>query len=460
MQLIIPLSNNQEAEIPIEPTDTLQTLLEKTFKLLEILPQNQRWYENKRKLVDPNMLLSNVELAHLNLLAQPITEELLVAHEPDPASSVPFFSQMRIIEFVNDAWSIISPLVKQDEKTCDQLAKVLKSYMAEKAYTPPGEIAPFLQRLTPTEEQFTQWIEKDAANDDVREEKKTELKFFHFKILSEAVGVIEKGEPVLKKPRYNPEGASTPNPTVTTHTSTTTTTTTSSSPSISPSFLNTLNRPVSRKLFPDEEPKYIFLGQGGVLDGIYSELPGGDSDLELTSYSEGGWQILQNGVEIVKILNELQELNYQIVFHSKNSEEDQLNFLNSFEKACQAKNLSLPTFIAMGIYDKKNHGNFSSNQPFVVRSSQITKIYWGNDDEDGKASLRRALESALAIRPDTREQHIVFDDGPTVTEAAAKEGYQIELIDQPDSFYQKLKVLINNVKTYSTGNADRKRKFT
>lgn len=101
-------------------------------------------------------------------------------------------------------------------------------------------------------------------------------------------------------------------------------------------------------------PKYLMLDHGGVLDGIVTEEKPGDDDLLLSQIDEGLYQILKNGVKIVKQLNLLvKDYGYELVFHSKNKEKDQLCLLEQLKKACTEKFLEWPKVTAMAVRDQE-----------------------------------------------------------------------------------------------------------
>ena len=187
-----------------------------------------------------------------------------------------------------------------------------------------------------------------------------------------------------------------------------------------------------------EAPKqtsYLMFDQGGVLDGVIIENPNqidAENDLVIEKYEWGGSQVLVNGVQIIRNLNELvNEHGYQIVFHSKNAEEDQQILLAKLKRACLDFRIRFPAVHAMGVYDRKNHPTTSSSLPVLKTDPSATVIAtWGQDDLNGKASLRRALEYALDITPESRSKHVIFDDGYPNVETPISEGYQAYWISE------------------------------
>ena len=176
---------------------------------------------------------------------------------------------------------------------------------------------------------------------------------------------------------------------------------------------------------------YLMFDHNGVLDGAYvgNRKNIEANDLILQAYEFGGYQVLKNGVSIVAAINELvTEHGAQVVFHSKNIEETQIELLRQLEKACAQKNISFPTIHGMAVYDPARYSTSASSDPALLDSNEIPFAGWGMDDLDGKASVRRALEVLLAIDEADRGNHVVFDDGPPNVSVPRKEGYQAYLI--------------------------------
>lgn len=172
---------------------------------------------------------------------------------------------------------------------------------------------------------------------------------------------------------------------------------------------------------------------GGVLDGeiVLESGSVSSSDLVLEEYDWGGFQVLRNGIAIIEILNTLvKSYGYEIVFHSKNLEKDQMKILEQLQTACKDKQLNFPNIRAMAVFDQSLYGTKTSNDPETTTTSiqNIQMAGWGADDLDGKASVRRALEKLLEIKTDERKNHIVFDDGEPNVSTPRGEGYQAFLI--------------------------------
>ena len=144
--------------------------------------------------------------------------------------------------------------------------------------------------------------------------------------------------------------------------------------------------------------KYLMFDHGGVLDGeMTADAPGPD-DLLLFVTEDGYNQILKNGVSFVLKCNELVDnYGYQVVFHSKNSEEDQLRILDRLQQACKAKEITFPTVHAMGVRDATLYPNVSSDNPIIfTRVLNNISIAAYAIEKDGKACLREALSKLLA----------------------------------------------------------------
>lgn len=174
-------------------------------------------------------------------------------------------------------------------------------------------------------------------------------------------------------------------------------------------------------------PKFLMFDHGGVLDGdfVASKTTIAKNDLVLMEHKEGGFQVLKNGVAIVNAMNNLVQYHgYEVVFHSKNREEDQFILLKQLQEACKKIGLKFPAVKAMAVYDSSSYKNISSSSAIMTISQGIIVAGWAADDLDGKASVRRALERVLDIGKKDYGQHVVFDDVDSIIEEAKKEGYQ------------------------------------
>jgi hypothetical protein len=192
------------------------------------------------------------------------------------------------------------------------------------------------------------------------------------------------------------------------------------------------------------------IDHGGVLDGAITENKPGSDDLLLQTYSEGYYQVLKNGVQIIKNLNELiEKYRCEIVFHSKNKEEDQLKLLSDLHAACKEKGITFPKVKAMAVFDAERFKDVDSEKPTIVRDTNDSIWIAGYGKElDGKACVRNALSSLLEIsqHPDDRKNHVVLDDGPSIVATAKTEGYSAYEISGNQSFAVTVQKIIDNEK--------------
>jgi hypothetical protein len=177
-------------------------------------------------------------------------------------------------------------------------------------------------------------------------------------------------------------------------------------------------------------PKYLMLDHGGVLDGDISVSSPKKNDLLLEKYAWGGYRLIKNGVQLVKDLHELvYHYDYQLVFHSKNQKNDQINVYKDLKMACFLQEIQLPPIYAMAVCDPYVYRNVDSLQPILTYDNKHDIRVAGYGVElEGKTCVRQALSSILHIAPNDRSQHIIFDDGESVINAARTEGYQAYLI--------------------------------
>ena len=196
-------------------------------------------------------------------------------------------------------------------------------------------------------------------------------------------------------------------------------------------------------------PTYLFIDHGGVLDGEVSFEATTHEDLVLDDIDLGegekAKQVLKKGVLLVKQLTELtQEYDYILVFHSKNTQQNQEEMLQKLQKACQVKGLIFPPITAMAVYDRERYAKSTPDNPDVSVVYQTTLIAgYGQGELDGKSCVRKAITKALNIQLD-KNQQVILDDGPSVMEQAKKEGYQGFLIGNPPDalpLYQAIDII-------------------
>ena len=112
----------------------------------------------------------------------------------------------------------------------------------------------------------------------------------------------------------------------------------------------------------------------GVLEGDFTPDPPMDKDLLIGVIQQGLYQILRNGVQIIKDLNKLvDEHNYWIVFHSKSNESNQERLLQDIRKACVELNLKFPKVLAMAVRNAKEHKGIAPEN-YAYSESSYEKI--------------------------------------------------------------------------------------
>jgi hypothetical protein len=203
-------------------------------------------------------------------------------------------------------------------------------------------------------------------------------------------------------------------------------------------------------VMPQEPVKYIMVDHGGVLDGTMrlgeadlAAYRGYISEQEIALLriqpsdliyrdQSAGIKVMPNGKQLIEDLNELiHEHGYRFVFHSANSERDQLEEYKKFRELCNDNGLACPPLHAMVVLNEANYSRTSSADPAISYVGDVRIGTFGADSQNGKRSVRRALEATLSISPESRGQHIVLDDGEPLVNASREEGYRAFLISNP-----------------------------
>lgn len=197
-------------------------------------------------------------------------------------------------------------------------------------------------------------------------------------------------------------------------------------------------------------PKYLMFDHGGVLDGefVHNHDSITPDDFILTEHKEGGYQVLKNGVQIVNQLNDLvNQFGYEIVFHSKNVEANQVDLLKDLLRECKKRKLNFPPVVAMAVCDEKKYAGVESrNSLFEYNSKYHIQMSVYGVDLDGKSCVRIALSRLLMIDENERNNNYVFDDAKSVVAAAIDEGYQGVLVAQSAPLADSLQNIIVEVK--------------
>ncbi|MGQ3892376.1 ubiquitin-like protein [Legionella sp. CNM-4043-24] len=192
---------------------------------------------------------------------------------------------------------------------------------------------------------------------------------------------------------------------------------------------------------PQEQPHYIMVDHGGVLDGtprlekrelaaypaaVREQLRIQPDDLVYRN-REAGIKAMPKGRQFIMDLNELiNEHGYRFAFHSANVEKDQFDEYAKLRELCEDNQLPCPPLHAMAVLNDSEYPFTPSTDPEIKQVGDVRVATYGADSQSGKASVRRALEAALSIGPDaaSRSQHVVLDDGVPIINASRNEGYR------------------------------------
>lgn len=204
----------------------------------------------------------------------------------------------------------------------------------------------------------------------------------------------------------------------------------------------------------NQMPKYLMFDHGGVLDGAIVT-KAAQEDIVLSNLTDIGMvNVLPNGVRIVKIINELvNKYDYKVVYHSSNTISDQLRIHEQLVRGSREKNLVFPTIVATA----SPNSELKAITPIAPNHAQLgtTGIHFYSyapvATSIGKNCVRTALAHALGIGAsrEERQQHIVFDDGPSNVTEALREGYTAYLINKDLSLVTALERVLTQEKELS-----------
>ncbi len=189
---------------------------------------------------------------------------------------------------------------------------------------------------------------------------------------------------------------------------------------------------------------YLLFDHGGVIEGDHFHTGSGFEE-NLREYNEktdlklSEDLYLAHGVEIFRMLYELDLNGYKFVYASGNVESHQVELKHLHEEACKKRGIKYPPVFAMCAKDAKKYpGAFFDTNPQIIPPSEnndstVVGICGDTDSTGkeffGKTFIRRALERVLDTS--LMANSIVFDDAFPVVRAAQKEGYQVYRVGGP-----------------------------
>ena len=186
--------------------------------------------------------------------------------------------------------------------------------------------------------------------------------------------------------------------------------------------------------------KYLFIGDSGILEGTSINREPNEIDLLLEVIGDGVFQIIRNGIFIVKCLNTLvSRFGFKILLHSSTSEEHQLDLINKLQAASLQKGLTFPKITAISVYDDRIFRNSDPEDPIIIKEKLhgIWIAGYGYQDQ-AKSCVRTALSKLLSISSDSRKQHYIIDSNPKVITQAINEGWSTFEIGPKFSFDKAL----------------------
>lgn len=143
-----------------------------------------------------------------------------------------------------------------------------------------------------------------------------------------------------------------------------------------------------------------------------------DLDIRLPeSIEENGYftNVLCNGIQIFRSLDELKRLGCKLVGHSRNKEQDQLNMIASLVKSANKKGVPYPIFNMLPVYDLNKYGQRTSQNAEPSRSNfkeydiQVYGFGGSQQGEAGKSDVRDAIRTAYPGLKN--ENFFILDDG-------------------------------------------------
>ncbi len=190
-----------------------------------------------------------------------------------------------------------------------------------------------------------------------------------------------------------------------------------------------------------EKKRYLFLDHGGVLDGeiVMSRSEITKDDLLISTIEEGAlYQVLKNGVQIIQILNKMvKNHNFELYFHTKNKEKEQLKMLAILQQECIKKGLEFPKISALFVRDEHIFANIPSDKPKIIKDRlHGMDIIGYSQEKDGKQCLRETYIYYFNINDNARKKHYILDDGPSVIAKAKAEGWNAIQVEKSNGLYE------------------------
>jgi len=176
--------------------------------------------------------------------------------------------------------------------------------------------------------------------------------------------------------------------------------------------------------------KYLIIDSKQALAGELVTQAIHPGDLVITELDDGISLVLKQGVQIIKYLKTLTDGHeYELVFNSQLTEDEQLDLLNCLGQACRNQGLmEFPKVTAMTVRDNVALKDVDLNQSTIIRNKGHgawiagygLDLYGGGD----AALLFEAVSKLLEIKESEQQQSIVINYAPSIVKIAREKGWR------------------------------------
>lgn len=175
--------------------------------------------------------------------------------------------------------------------------------------------------------------------------------------------------------------------------------------------------------------QYLILDPRQALAGeITAQSVQSSEALMIKKIEEGIHLVLKDGIRIVKLLQRLnEEHQYELVFHTQLTENEQVELLDSLNQACLERELGeFPRIAAMTVRDNITYDEIDISNPIIIKNREHGTLIagYGLSSYDNIESLD-ILDKLLEIADSEKQKCIYISNSPLQARLAKRKGWKV-----------------------------------